>query len=64
MNSQMCTMRVEAAFSKRVPVIGETGCSRKSAGPFIVSMYWCSTRHMWPHSPPRIHLTPSRFASA
>ena len=25
MNSQMCTMRVERAFSNRVPVIGETG---------------------------------------
>jgi hypothetical protein len=38
--------------------------SRKSAGPFMVSMYWCITRHMWPHSPPRIHLTPRRLASA
>jgi hypothetical protein len=37
--------------------------SRKSAGPFMVSMYWLITRHMWPHSPPRIHLTPRRLAS-
>ena len=63
-NSQMCTILVERAFSKRVPVIGETGTSRKSAGPFMVSMYWCRTRHMWPHSPPRIHFTPRRLASA
>ena len=28
-----------------------------------VHVLWM-TRHMWPHSPPRIHLTPSRFASA
>ena len=60
-NSVMWTILVERAFSKRVPVIGETGSSRKSAGPFMVSMYWWSTRHMWPHSPPRIHLTPSRL---
>ena len=63
-NSAMCTIFVARAFSKRVPVIGETGSSRKSAGPFIVSMYWWSTRHIWPHSPPRIHFTPRRFASA
>ena len=63
-NSAMCTILVLAALVKRVPVMGETGTSRKSAGPFRVSMYWCITRHMWPHSPPRIHLTPSRLASA
>ena len=63
-NSQMWTIFVDAACSNRVPVTGETGTSRKSAGPFIVSMYWCRTRHMWPHSPPRIHFTPRRFASA
>ena len=63
-NSQMWTILVEAACSNRVPVTGETGTSRKSAGPFMVSMYWWSTRHMCPHSPPRIHFTPSRFASA
>ena len=38
-NSQTCTIFVEAAWSNRVPVTGETGTSRKSAGPFIVSMY-------------------------
>jgi hypothetical protein len=63
-NSVMWSILVPAAASKRVPVIGETGVSRKSAGPFMVSMYWLMTRHMWPHSPPRIHLTPRRSASA
>jgi hypothetical protein len=63
-NSVMWTILVDRAFSNRVPVMGETGSSRKSAGPFMVSMYWLMTRHMWPHSPPRIHLTPSRLASA
>ena len=27
-------------------------------------MYWFTRRHMWPHSPPSIHFTPRRFASA
>ena len=63
-NSVMCTIFVEAAFSNRVPVMGDTGTSRKSAGPFHVSMYWFTRRHMWPHSPPSIHFTPRRFASA
>ncbi len=63
-NSQMWTIFADRALSKRVPVIGLTGTSRKSAGPFMVSMYWCSTRHMWPHSPPIIHFTPRRLASA
>jgi len=39
-NSQMCTVLADRAFSKVVPVTGETGTSRKSAGPFMVSMYW------------------------
>jgi hypothetical protein len=31
----------------------------KSAGPFMVSMYWLMTRHMWPpNSPPSIHFDP------
>ena len=60
----MWTTLVDLAFSNTVPVMGDLGTSRKSAGPLTVSMYWCSTRHMWPHSPPRIHLTPSRLASA
>src|SRR3989304_3435490 len=49
---------------RRSPGMGGVAPSRKSAGPFIVSMYWCRTRHMWPHSPPMIHLTPSRLAPA
>ena len=57
-NSMMWTILVERAFSNTVPVIGDFGTSRKSAGPFMVSMYWWITRHMCPHSPPRIHLTP------
>ena len=44
--------------------MGDTGTSRKSAGPFIVSMYWLMTRHMWPHSPPIMYFTPSLLASA
>ena len=56
-------LRRPGVFEPR-PGDGETGSSRKSAGPFIVSMYWWITRHMWPHSPPRIHLTPRRLASA
>ena len=63
-NSHTCTIFVDAAWSNRVPVTGDTGTSRKSAGAFIVPMYWCTTRHMWPHSPPRIHFTPRRRASA
>ena len=45
-NSQMWTIFVEAALSKTVPVIGDFGTSKKSAGPFMVFMYWCMTRHM------------------
>ena len=63
-NSQMCTIFVLFACSKTVPVTGDLGTSRWLAGPFIVSMYWCTTRHMWPHSPPRIHFTPRRLDSA
>ena len=43
---------------------GLAGFSRKSAGPLKVSMYWCTTRHMCPHSPPSIHFTPNLLASA
>src|SRR3989304_4441200 len=42
-NSTMWIILVERACSNRVPVIGEVGTSRKSAGPFIVSLYWCRT---------------------
>ena len=41
----------------------ETFCCAGGAGPFMVSMYWFTTRHMWPHSPPRIHLAPRRSTS-
>jgi len=34
------------AFLNFVPVMGFTGSSIKSAGPFMVSMYWLMTRHM------------------
>ena len=50
--------------SNLVPVMGETGTSRKSAGPLSVSIFWLMTLHMCPHSPPRIHFTPSLLASA
>ena len=63
MNSEMCTILWTAAFSNVVPVMGDTGFSRKSTGPHQVGMYWLHTRHMWPHSPPRIHFTPRRLAS-
>ena len=62
-NSEMCTILWTAAFSNTVPVMGDFGCSRKSTGPHQVGMYWLHTRHMWPHSPPRIHFTPRRWAS-
>ncbi len=60
----MWTILVDWVFSNTVPVMGDMGTSRKSAGPFMVLMYWCRTRHMWPHSPPMIHFTPRRLASA
>ncbi len=65
-NSAMCTILVCLAFLNTVPVMGFTGvciCGPCMA-PFMVSMYWFTTRHMWPHSPPRIHLAPRRLASA
>mgnify|MGYP002627533036 CR=1 FL=1 len=37
---------VAAAFLKTVPVMGETGTSKKSAGPLYVAIYWLTTRHM------------------
>ena len=39
MNSMMWIIFVERAFSNTVPVMGDFGTSRKSAGPFMVSMY-------------------------
>src|SRR5271169_3225814 len=63
-NSATWTIFIDFACSKTVPVIGDFGTSKKSAGPFHVSIYWESTRHMCPHSPPSIHFTPRRLASA
>ena len=38
-NSAMCTILVVFALVNFVPVMGETGSLRKSAGPFMVFMY-------------------------
>ena len=63
-NSHIWTIPLDFAFSNFVPVMGETGGSRKDSGPYQVLWYWCHTLHICPHSPPIIHFTFSLFASA